>query len=38
MEKRPPAIDGIGEAWGGIRGVLDQAYSTKMIKEILGKA
>jgi hypothetical protein len=35
---RQPASRPIGEAWSGLRGVLQQAYSTQVIKGILGKA
>lgn len=33
-----PSPRPIGEAWGGLRGLLEQAYSTKIIKSIVGKA
>jgi len=34
-----PAVSSpIGDAWSGLRGVLQQAYSTSIIKGILGKA
>ena len=34
----PPSLRPIGDAWSGLRGVLQQAYSTKIIKGILGQA
>ena len=36
--KPTPLTRPVGEAWSGLRGLLDQAYSTKVIKGILGKA
>ena len=35
---RPPSLNPIGDAWSGVRGVLQQAYSTKVIKGILGQS
>lgn len=34
----PPSPYPIGDMWGGIRGVIEQEYSTKIIKGVLGKA
>ena len=35
---RHPSLNPIGDAWSGVRGVLQQAYSTKVIKGILGQS
>ena len=34
----PPSLGPVGDVWSGLRGVLQQAYSTKTIKGILGQA
>jgi hypothetical protein len=36
--KEPSSSRHLGDAWSGLRGLLQQAYSTKPIKGILGKA
>jgi hypothetical protein len=38
QEPHTPPSRSIGDAWSGLRGVLQQAYSTKIIKGILGKS
>jgi hypothetical protein len=38
QQSRPPSLRPIGDAWSGLRGVLQEAYSTKTIKGILGQA